>query len=102
MALTSCPGQRLHRRCGNHEVRDALGHRREGFDRALISLDAPDADGGQHTPHQRQHGLAIVDDGDDERVEVTAISAMVQHGTTNPGPPVDPTSTVGRSVVNGS
>jgi hypothetical protein len=96
------PAQGLHRRRGDDEVGNGPAHRVEGIDRTFISLDTPDADGGQHAPHQRQHGPAVVDNGDDERVEVTTIGAMVEHGTPNPGPLVGPTSTIGSSVVNGS
>ena len=88
-------GQRLHGGGGNNHVRNALGHGVDGFGRALIGLDPAGADGGEHGPHQRQDRPAIVDDGDNQRLELAAEGAMVQHWVTW-------SSRSNASVVNGS
>lgn len=88
-------GQRLHGGGGDDHVGNALGHRVDGFGRALISLDPAGADGGEHGPHQRQDRPAVVDDGDNQRIEIAAEGAVVQHWVTW-------ASRSGASVVNGS
>jgi hypothetical protein len=54
----------------------------------LIGLDAAGTDGGEHGPHQRKQRPAVVDDGDDKRIEITAKGAMVEHWTLTPDPRV--------------
>lgn len=64
------------------------GHRVDGFGWALIGLDTARTDGGEHGPHQRKQRPAIVDDGDNKRIEITAKGAMVEHWTLTPDPRV--------------
>ena len=83
MALTSCaPVKGCMAAAAMTRSGTLLAIASSGFGRALISLDAAGADRGEHGPHQRQDRPAIVDDGDNQRIEIAAEGAMVQHWVT--------------------
>jgi hypothetical protein len=68
----------------------------------LVGLDTARADGGEHGPHQRKDRPAIVDDGDDERVEMAPKGAMVEHRTSSLEPPRRRACGDGANLVRGS